>query len=125
LPTGGIAELTEDLVQRCPRIDKATAIRLAASYGSDARRIVGAGDLGRDFGYGLSEAELRWLLEHEWAKSADDVLWHRTKLGLRLTRAEADEVADYLANNTAHAPPPPAPLPAPLPASGERGGAGR
>ncbi len=44
-----------------------------------------AGDLGIDFGATLTEAEVRWLITHEFAKTAADVVWRRTKLGLRLT----------------------------------------
>jgi glycerol-3-phosphate dehydrogenase len=61
---------------------------------------------GRDFGQGLTEAELRWLVEHEWARTIEDVLWRRTKLGLRATPAEAKAVADYLAGFTRSAPVP-------------------
>ncbi|MBC7636867.1 MAG: glycerol-3-phosphate dehydrogenase, partial [Acetobacteraceae bacterium] len=40
---------------------------------------------GQDFGAGLSEAEIRYLIVHEFARSADDIVWRRSKLGLRLT----------------------------------------
>ena len=73
---------------------------MAESYGSDAHRILGdaksTADLGRAFGRGLSEAELRWLVDHEWARTAEDVLWRRTKLGLRATPEEVRELAAYL-----------------------------
>ena len=45
-------------------------------------------DLGRAFGATLTETEVRYLIAHEWARNAEDVAWRRTKLGLRLTRAE-------------------------------------
>ena len=41
-------------------------------------------DLGRDLGGGLYEAEVRYLAEHEWARTADDVLWRRSRLGLHV-----------------------------------------
>ena len=47
-------------------------------------------DLGRSFGAGLSEAEVRWLMRKEYARIAEDVVWRRSKLGLRLT---ADQIA--------------------------------
>ncbi len=100
LPAGGIAALTADLSRRYPFLAAATAARLAGSYGSDAYRILGdaksAADLDRAFGQGISEAELRWLAQHEWARTAEDVLWRRTKLGLRMTPEEMREVAAYL-----------------------------
>ncbi len=52
-------------------------------------------DLGRDFGCGLTEAELDHLARDEWAQTADDVLWRRSKLGLHLSKLEAEAVAAY------------------------------
>lgn len=100
-PEGGGAALARDLLWRYPFLDPPTADRLARSYGGDACRILGGAQqgaaLGRAFGQGLSEAELGWLVEHEWARTAADVLWRRSKLGLRLTPAEAREVAGFVA----------------------------
>ncbi|MBV8687148.1 MAG: glycerol-3-phosphate dehydrogenase [Alphaproteobacteria bacterium] len=66
--------------------------RLAQAYGTRLRDLVGdAGSLahlGRDFGAGLYEAEVRWLRDKEFARTADDILWRRTKLGLRFTPAQ-------------------------------------
>ena len=45
-------------------------------------------DLGRHFGATLTEAEVRYLIEHEWARSAEDVLWRRSKLGLHMKESE-------------------------------------
>ncbi len=99
LPAGGVAALAADLSRRYPFLDAATAARLAESYGSAAHEILGDAQsleaLGRDFGHGLSEAELRWLVDREWARTADDVLWRRTKLGLRMTPAEVRELTAY------------------------------
>jgi glycerol-3-phosphate dehydrogenase len=53
-------------------------------------------DLGRHFGAGLYEMELRWLKEKEFARTADDVLWRRTKLGLAMTPAEAKAVDKWM-----------------------------
>jgi len=97
LPPGGTAALADELAQDHAFFDAETAVRLAESYGAEARQIFAAGP-GRDFGHGLSEAELRWLVEREWAQTGDDVLWRRTKLGLRLPTAEVDRVSAYLAS---------------------------
>ena len=51
---------------------------------------------GRDFGAGLSQAEVDYLRAEEWALTAEDMLWRRTKLGLRLSAAQQAELADYL-----------------------------
>ena len=60
-------------------------------------------DLGRDFGAGLSEAEVRYLMRREWAVSAEDVLWRRSKLGLRLTVEQAEALGDFMSDLMASA----------------------
>ena len=54
-------------------------------------------DLGEHFGAGLYAREVAYLVEHEWAKTAEDVLWRRTKAGLHLSAAQQDRVAAWLA----------------------------
>ena len=77
------------------------ARRLISAYGTDARRILGnaqsAADLGRDFGATLTEAELRWLMRCEFARTASDVVWRRSKLGLRLTVEQIAAIDTYMA----------------------------
>jgi glycerol-3-phosphate dehydrogenase len=53
-------------------------------------------ELGRHFGAGLTEAEVNHLIQDEWAEQADDILWRRSKLGLRLTAAQSVELASFL-----------------------------
>ena len=65
-------------------------------HGTHAQTVVGDGDLGEDFGAGLTERELRYLVEREWAQTADDVLWRRTKTGLLMTPAQRERVAVVL-----------------------------
>jgi len=55
-------------------------------------------DLGEDFGAGLYARELQYLVDHEWARTAQDVLWRRTKTGLHLTRTQGERVAQWLAS---------------------------
>lgn len=73
------------------------------AYGQDARKILGnanaVGDLGRDFGATLTEAEVSWMIEREYARTADDVLWRRSKLGLRLTADQVDDLTGWIAQN--------------------------
>lgn len=95
LPEGGTAGLAGELAAE-RHLDRGNTVRLAEAYGSEARQIL-AGPPGRDFGHGVSEAELRWLLEREWARTADDVLWRRTKLGLRFSTDEAAAIATFVA----------------------------
>ena len=74
--------------------------RMARAYGTRLDRILDGVDsvagLGRHFGGGLHEAEVRYLTENEFARTAEDILWRRTKLGLALTRAEQRALAGHL-----------------------------
>lgn len=80
-------------------------LRLSRSYGTRLRELLGgAGSpkaLGRHFGEGLYEREVRYLMAHEFARSADDILWRRTKLGLRMKPKDRDALASWMA---AHGP---------------------
>jgi glycerol-3-phosphate dehydrogenase len=93
-PVDGVPKLTADLADRYPFLDAFTARRLIRTFGTEASALLGdartATDLGRAFGAGLTEAELRWLMQKEYARTAEDVVWRRTKLGLRMS---ADEIA--------------------------------
>jgi len=111
-PPGGTASLAAELARDHPTIDAANAERLAQSYGSDARSILG-GPPGHEFGHGFCEAELRWLIEREWARSVEDVLWRRTKLGLVMKPVEAQQIAAFLARLKRDAAPPEAAANAP------------
>ncbi len=90
--TDGVDALVADLSARHPWLAPAQARRLVRAYGTEAHRLLdgasAAADLGRDFGAGLTEAELRFLAVSEWARTGEDVLWRRSKLGLHMTEAE-------------------------------------
>jgi len=100
---GDVAALTARLAQDHPFLSAQEARRLVRTYGTEAAAILSGAasraDLGRDFGAGLSEAEVRWLMAKEFARCADDVVWRRTKLGLRMTPAEIAALDDWM---TAH-----------------------
>ncbi|WP_428484650.1 glycerol-3-phosphate dehydrogenase [Rhodopila sp.] len=85
---------------RYPFVPEATLRRLFRAYGTEIGRLLGNAtcyaDLGRDFGAGLTEAELRYLMDTEWARTAADVVWRRTKLGLRLCAAEIASIDDAM-----------------------------
>ena len=80
------------------------AHRLIRLYGTRARMILGdatsPADLGEDFGHGLTAAEVDYLIAQEWACTADDVLWRRTKLGLYFTPEQTARLAAYLSERT-------------------------
>ena len=75
--------------------------RLLRRHGTLSEKILDgaktAADLGENFGGGLYERELVYLAEHEWARSAEDVLWRRTKCGLHMSAAQRQRVAERMA----------------------------
>ncbi|WP_026783417.1 glycerol-3-phosphate dehydrogenase [Pleomorphomonas koreensis] len=101
IPLGGLDDYASRLAAGRPGIDPALIHRLVRTYGSRTETILtGAAvtaDLGRDFGAGLTEAEVRYLVRREWAKSAEDILWRRTKLGLRVPREAAAGIDAFIA----------------------------
>ncbi|KNZ34398.1 MAG: glycerol-3-phosphate dehydrogenase [Methylibium sp. NZG] len=92
---GDFARFVLSLTQRHPQLPPALAQRLARCYGSRVDTLLGAGGLGREIVNGLFEAELNYLHDHEWARTADDVLWRRTKLGLHMNAAQRETVAAW------------------------------
>ena len=94
MDVSAIAALTAELTREYPFLDQAHANRLAHAYGTRATKLLGnaksLADLGQSFGATLTESEVRYLMSNEWACTADDVAWRRSKLGLRLS---PDEIA--------------------------------
>ena len=85
-----------------PFVSEAHAKRLVASYGTRAQiMLTGArslADLGRVFGADLTEREVAWLIAEEWAVTAEDVLWRRSKLGLRLGADQRQALERFMAD---------------------------
>ncbi len=100
LGPGGLNGLLQALVQRYADLPVELLDALARRHGTLATRILGAArreaDLGEYFGGGLYAAEVDHLVAHEWARSAGDILWRRTKCGLRCTSEEKNRLAAYL-----------------------------
>jgi glycerol-3-phosphate dehydrogenase len=105
LPGGDLANADFDaflsgLRARCPWLPAALAGRLGRAYGTRVDAVVGDArrldDLGRDLGAGLTEREVDYLIRNEWARTADDILWRRSKLGLRGGPRLQASVAAYL-----------------------------
>ncbi|MGH1578251.1 glycerol-3-phosphate dehydrogenase [Planktotalea sp.] len=96
----GFDALVDEICLSYSFLTRAWARRLVRAYGTDARNLLGsaktAGDLGEDFGETLSEAELNWLKDHEFASTGEDVLWRRSKLGLRLSNEQAARVDAFM-----------------------------
>jgi glycerol-3-phosphate dehydrogenase len=85
---------------RYPFLAEAHLRRLLRAYGTRVENILAGAtsvdDLGPCYGADLTEAELQYLVRAEWARGAPDVLWRRSKLGLRLSQAEAVRVDEAL-----------------------------
>jgi glycerol-3-phosphate dehydrogenase len=100
LPPGGFAAFLADVRRRWPFLPPAVARRMAHAYGTRIAVVLGAArgwaDLGEDFGGGLTEAEAAYLCDHEWARSAQDILWRRTKLGLTAPPGTADRLTAWI-----------------------------
>ena len=99
LPAGGIAAWTDEMARRYPGLPAEIAHGVAHRHGSHAPKVLGdaksAADLGEDFGSGLTAREVTYLIHDEWARTADDVLWRRTKCGLPMTPLQREAVAAY------------------------------
>ncbi|HZP20978.1 MAG TPA: glycerol-3-phosphate dehydrogenase [Bauldia sp.] len=101
-PVDGAADVVRALRAAYPFVPEMMAMRLVDAYGTRAPIILtGArslADLGRVFGADLTEAEVAWLMREEWAITAEDVLWRRSKLGLRFTAAQAEALDAWMAD---------------------------
>jgi glycerol-3-phosphate dehydrogenase len=84
------------LFARHPRVPTPTLRAIFRRHGMRADEVVGDGELGEDFGAGLSEREVRYFIEREWAQTAEDILWRRTKCGLHMSEAQRERVAQVV-----------------------------
>jgi glycerol-3-phosphate dehydrogenase len=106
LPGGDFAvqdrdRLVDALCRDYPFLTRVWALRLIRAYGTDARRVLGdarlAADLGADFGATLTAREITYLIDVEFARSAEDIVWRRSKLGLRLDAAQIAAIDQFIA----------------------------
>jgi glycerol-3-phosphate dehydrogenase len=99
-PARGYDEQVARLLGQYPFLGRAEAGRLVRLYGTRAWTILGEAkaqaDLGETFGAGLTQAEICYLMKHEWALTAEDVLWRRTKLGLYFDSQQTSTLQSYV-----------------------------
>jgi glycerol-3-phosphate dehydrogenase len=99
-PVDGVGQLVRELRTAHPFLTESWAVRLVRAYGSEAATMLGgarqASELGEEFGATLTEAEVRWLMEREWARSAEDVVWRRSKLGLRMDAGQIEKLDSWM-----------------------------
>ena len=98
---GDVDRLISELCAAYAFLDQKWAQRLIRAYGTDAKIMLGtaetASHLGQDFGATLTEREVAWLMRHEYAHNADDVVWRRSKLGLRLSVEQVATLDSWMA----------------------------
>jgi glycerol-3-phosphate dehydrogenase len=101
-PVDGVARLVAQARLSWPFLSEAHIRRLVQAYGTRISRILGSAkrvdDLGAWLGADLTAAEVRYLMEHEWAQTTEDVLLRRSKLGLRVSAQEQEQLAKFMAN---------------------------
>ena len=99
-PTNGAAALKADYKLAYPFLTAATVDRIVKAYGTDARAWLGQAEdwdaLGGEIAHGLSATEVQWMIEREWARTTDDILWRRSKLGLHFSDDEVAKLAVWL-----------------------------
>jgi glycerol-3-phosphate dehydrogenase len=111
LPGGGFADAQRSSepafdhfllasMRRYPWLPDELALRYARAYGTRIERVIGTAstlaDLGERLGADLHQAEVDYLVREEWARSTDDILWRRSKLGLRFDVKERQRLKKYL-----------------------------
>ncbi|BAE75604.1 aerobic glycerol-3-phosphate dehydrogenase GlpD [Sodalis glossinidius str. 'morsitans'] len=109
LPGGDFAGTRDDytavLRRKFAFLPEALARRYSHTYGTRSEQLLagvtGLADLGEDFGHGLYEAELRYLVAQEWVVTLDDAIWRRTKLGMWLDEAQQTRITDWLVSTSA------------------------
>jgi glycerol-3-phosphate dehydrogenase len=103
LPGGDVGHFNafrDAMRARYPDIGRDIVEGIVRRHGSRAPKILRdaryAEGLGRNFGAGLTQYEVEYLIAEEWAQTAEDVLWRRTKCGLHMTAQQREAVAEFI-----------------------------
>lgn len=103
LPGGDFSrqdQLLIELKALYPWLPEGLAKRYVRTYGTRTKVLLSGcnslDDMGHNFGANLYNAEIQYLVNHEWARTAEDIVWRRTKLGLRLNNAQLEDLQNYL-----------------------------
>ncbi len=99
-PVEGFDRLLLDVRTKYPFLGDARSLRMTRAYGTKLSDMLddacSNADLGQDFGCGLTGREVDYLMTHEWARSADDVLWRRSKLGIRMSAEQIENLDHWI-----------------------------
>jgi glycerol-3-phosphate dehydrogenase len=99
LPGSGFSDreaAKRDLLQRYPQLPPDVMQGIFRRHGTLAAQVLGDGRLGEHYGAGLTEREVAHFVEREWARSAEDILWRRTKCGLHMSAEQRSRVAQVV-----------------------------
>ena len=103
-PMEGFGELLQGARDRYPFLKRNQSERMLRAYGTRLFDLLGdageTADLGFDFGEELYEKEVRYLMEHEWAKTADDILWRRSKIGIGMNQEQVEALDRWIKTST-------------------------
>jgi D-erythritol 1-phosphate dehydrogenase len=99
IPDGDFERFAGEQARRFAWLPAASVHRLARAYGTRLEKVIGPArridDLGRNFGADLHEREVEYLQDQEWARTAEDVLWRRSKLGLHAGADAAERLSAW------------------------------
>jgi glycerol-3-phosphate dehydrogenase len=99
-PVDGVPALIGRIAHDYPFLTTYWARRLVRAYGTEASTVLGnartEAELGMSFGATLTAREVEWLMDFEYARRAEDVVWRRTKLGLRMTATEVTALDEWM-----------------------------
>jgi glycerol-3-phosphate dehydrogenase len=103
LDVSALPALSAELQRNYPFLSQEHASRLAHAYGTRATKLLGSAkslaDLGECFGATLTASEVNYLMAWEWAVTAEDIVWRRSKLGLRLSKDQIAALDRWIAAN--------------------------
>jgi len=96
----GFDAYLHEVVRRFPWLPGGLVLRYVRAYGTRVDKVIGNAsrleDLGANLGADLYAAEVDYLVREEWARSADDILWRRSKLGLRVDARDRTRLEAFL-----------------------------
>lgn len=103
VPNADLDTFVRRLARDYPRLPQSLVESLVGRHGTRCTEILGDArdveSLGQHFGAGLYGVEVDYLIHHEWARTAEDVLWRRTKAGLHMSEHERARVGQYVARH--------------------------
>ena len=105
-PVDGFDQLVSQVCEKFPFIDQSLSWRWVRSYGTRVwamlDKVKSEDDLGMNFGGSLTACEVSYLMQNEWAQTAEDVVWRRSKLGIRMSDEEIAALDDWMSNHASH-----------------------